>query len=323
MSRFQVEVVPIVLKPHPNADTLSIAEIYGYTCVVRTKDFEGVSAGAYIPPDSLVPADRPEFAFLKDKAKHDGKARIKVVRLRGVVSQGLLLPGKPGWEIGGDVAAELGVVHYDPPLPLSTSGEDEEAPPGQRPAYDVEHWRRYREILSPGEPVLVTEKVHGTSARYCFVEDRLRAGSRSTWKKKDEKSAWWRAAGAHPEVEAFCRANPDLTVYAEVYGHVQDLKYGTKPGEVRIAVFDLLRGNRYLAAKDARGIGAPLPWVPTIYEGPYDPAKVEALAEGPSLVKGANHVREGIVIRPLEDRFHPELGRVQLKIVGNGYLERA
>ena len=46
------------------------------------------------------------------------------------------------------------------------------------------------------------------------------------------------------------------------------------------------------------------------------------LAEGPSLVPGANHVREGCVVQPIRERVDVRLGHTVLKIVGNGYLER-
>ena len=63
--------------------------------------------------------------------------------------------------------------------------------------------------------------------------------------------------------------------------------------------------------------------MPLLFAGPYDESKVPLLAEGPSTVTGAKHVREGCVIRPVNERTDPEIGRVQLKIVSNGYLERA
>ena len=80
-STHKVEVTPIKLEPHPNADTLSIAHIFdGYICVVKTTDWQDGQLGAYIPPDSIVDSSRPEFAFLQ------GHERIRVKRLRGVVS---------------------------------------------------------------------------------------------------------------------------------------------------------------------------------------------------------------------------------------------
>lgn len=38
LSTHRVEVVPVALERHPNADQLSIAQIYGFSCVVRTAD---------------------------------------------------------------------------------------------------------------------------------------------------------------------------------------------------------------------------------------------------------------------------------------------
>ncbi len=313
-----VEVVPIRLEPHPNADSLSIVRVFdGYTCCVRTADWEGKTKGAYIPPDSVVDSARPEFAFLA------GHERIKVKKLRGIVSMGLLMPVADDVALGANLAEELGVAHYDPPLPLSSSGEATHAPAGYRPAYDVDTLRRYAHVFEAGEPVWITEKIHGASARYCWVGDAMHVGSRTEWKREGKNNLWWQVVERYPELTEFCRAHPDLTVYGEVFGNVQDLKYGAKPGEIRFSVFDLLSGSEWIKAAEARQIGAALPWVPLLSESTsFDLETILALAEGKSLIAGATHIREGIVVKPLLERTHPEVGRVCLKVVANGYLER-
>jgi len=63
--------------------------------------------------------------------------------------------------------------------------------------------------------------------------------------------------------------------------------------------------------------------VPVLYRGPYDPTTIEAFAEGRSTVPGADHIREGCVVQPVKERTDLHLGRVKLKIVGNGYLEKS
>lgn len=94
MSTFKVEVVPVKLEPHPNADTLSLVRVFdNYTVAVRTEDWIGRTVGAYIPPDSVVPAEREQFAFLI------GHPRIKAKKLRGIVSQGLLTGRKVRYRI--------------------------------------------------------------------------------------------------------------------------------------------------------------------------------------------------------------------------------
>ena len=64
------------------------------------------------------------------------------------------------------------------------------------------------------------------------------------------------------------------------------------------------------------------PLVPLLEVGPYSFARVCELAEGPSTMPGADHVREGCVVRPLTERWDQAVGRVCLKVVGAGYLEK-
>lgn len=342
-STHRVEVVRVAaVEKHPDADSLGIVRVYGYTCCIRFAEWKAGDLAAYVVPDSLVPLDRPEFAFLAQQGKTPQAApsqaapqaapaparkthlRIKVRTMRGVVSQGLLIKAPPGAQEGDDVAERLGVTRYVPPEPVSMSGPAEH-PPEDRPHYDVESFQRYADAFDDGEEVVVTEKVHGTSARYSYQAGRMWCGTRANWRQDVEGSVWWRAMRAHPQIEAMLSSDPTWTLYGEVYGDVQDLKYGATKGELRFAGFDLFdsaaRGwvPSDLARKAAERFG--VPWVPVLYTGPLDKSKVLTFAEGPSLL-GPN-VREGCVVLPVRERRHPEIGRVQLKIVGNGYLERA
>ncbi len=322
-STHRVEVVPVLLEPHPNADSLSIVRVFaGYTVCVRTADWQGRELGAYVPPDSLVDTTRPEFAFLADGK--NARQRIKVKKLRGIVSMGLLIPAPPGAELGDDLAPSLGVERYEPPVPTSTGGEAAPAPRGIHPGYDVEELRRYARLFVPGEPVWITEKVHGANGRWVFVDGEMHAASRTEWKRKADEIIWWQALARTPEIEAWCREHPEWMLYGEVYGRVQDLHYGVQSG-VRAVIFDLLRPDgAWVDAAEARVVGPSLPWVPILArEAPFDLERVLAHAEGPSLMPSAKHVREGCVVKPLVERFDAELGRVCLKAIGNAYLERA
>lgn len=317
-STHKAEVVEIKLEKHPNADTLSVITVFGgYTCCVRTDEWKNETLGVYIPPDSIVDSQRPEFSFLI------GHERIKVKKLRGVISMGLMIHVPNGdFKVGDDLAPYFGITHYEPPLAQGSHGEDTISPKGYHPCYDLDSLRRWSHVLLDNEPLWITEKIHGANARYCFTEGKMHAGSRTAWKREEQTNLWWRALNAHPEVSLFCKENPDITVYGEVYGQVQDLKYGAKPGEVKIAVFDLLRRSEWVGAEEARQIAPDLPWVPLIANAvPFQLDRILAIAEGKSLI--ADHLREGIVVKPLIERTHPEIGRVCLKVVSNGYLERA
>ncbi len=61
--------------------------------------------------------------------------------------------------------------------------------------------------------------------------------------------------------------------------------------------------------------GEKLPWVPVISAFmPFDLDVLKSLADGPSLIPGAAHQREGIVVKPIHERTNLEIGRVNLKI---------
>lgn len=322
LSTHKVEVVPVKLNPHPSADRLEIVEVFGgYPCCVVKGQFQDGDLAAYIPPDSVVDVSRPEFAFL---AKGEKKAhRVKCVKLRGVQSFGLLMPAPPGTQIGDDVAEHFGVIHYEPEMKgACTGGEAEQAPAALTwlSRYDIDALRRYSSVFEPGEQVQVTEKIHGANSRYAWADGRMWCGSRSEWKKEDPQSLWWRALTR--EMTAWCRDHPEHILYGEVYGNVQSLRYGLGNG-VAFAAFDVLfPDGQFMAASALRGHLAAwsVPQVPLIGLVPFDFGLMAALAEGPSLVPGADHIREGVVVKPMVERYHQAVGRVILKIVGEGYL---
>ncbi len=327
-STHKVEVVPVVLETHPNAQALSIVRIFGYTVCVRTSDWLNIDKAAYIVPDSLVPLERAEFAFLKnDKKPLEKYAHVKVKKLRGVVSQGLLVPAPEGSAVGDDVAEQLGVTRYNPPEePLSTRGDTVKGPEFFVPKYDVDSAHRYAEMcFIEGEPICITEKIHGANGRWVFSNGQIFAGSRSEWKKYDPNNIWWKALLKYPEVVQWLIYHPSTVLFGEVYGNVQDLKYGHEKGEVSIALFDIMRQDGSFVDADEFQVGDTwyLPWVPFINEDApiYYSKDIFSLAEGQSLIPGANHMREGIVIKPWKERYHDKVGRVCLKIVSNTFLE--
>lgn len=316
MSIFKVEVVPVILDPHPHADSLSIVKVYNYTVCVRTVDWKDKTIGVYIPPDSIVP-DNEVFNFLR------GKTRIKVKRLRGIVSMGLLIPAPEGTYIGQDVTKILGVTHYEPPLQNAKSSGETELPPTGLviPKYEVEHMLRYGSLFQENELVYVTEKIHGANARYVWHDGRMWCGSKGEWKKQNDENLWWRALQQNSWIENYCRAHPGDVLYAELFGNVQSLKYGAKIGHYFVRVFDILRKKNWLPAVELFAIKE-IQCVPLLGIHPFNLETLQAMAEGLSLIDSANHIREGIVVRPTVERFTNEIGRLKLKLISNTYLEQ-
>lgn len=322
MSEFHVEVVQLgKIGKHPNADTLSITTINnGYPVIFRTGDFNEGDLAVYIPVDSLVPTQYPWFSFLKREGRN--VERIRAKKLRGIFSMGLLIPKAQEWTLGQNVQEVLGIEKYEPPLSVSFGGENEKDP-GFIPCYtDIEGLRKYSHLLTIGEEVIISEKIHGTSARFVWHEDRLWVGSHHQIKKEDASNLWWRVVEQNHLKEKLAKV-PHIIFYGEVYGQVQNLKYETAPGELRVAFFDAMsiEKGRYLDHDDflllSRANSIDLPVVPQLFRGPWSD-NLRELAEGKSTI--AKHIREGFVVKPIHERFSPEIGRVILKLVGEGYL---
>jgi len=317
MSEFKVEVGYVTnVRKHPNADSLSMAEIHGYPVIFKTGDYQEGQLATHIPVDSIVP-NTPEWAFL------EGRLRIKAKRLRGVFSMGMLHKAEADWQVGQNVQEELGITKYEVPEDLVMQSESE-PDPGFLPVYtDIEGWRRWRDVIAPGEEVVLTEKLHGCNSRYIFNEGRLWVGSRAQIKKQDEKNLWWSIA-IKLDLEKRLAEMPGIAIYGEAYGQVQDLKYG-KPSGVELRLFDALdiQTRRYLDHENFLDVARKLdlPVVPELHRGPWG-IDLLPLAEGESTIPNAKHVREGFVVKPVQERFDERIGRVILKVVGEGYLTR-
>lgn len=319
MSDFHVTVVRInSIEKHPNADCLGITKIYDYPVIIRLGEFQEAELVAYLPIDAVVP-DEPQWAFL------EGHRRIKAKKLRGVYSQGMLakLPNGP-WKEGDDVQEILKITRYVPPPPSVKFGLCEAAPLGWSfPSYtDVESHRRFPNIIQDHEFVVITEKIHGANARFTHDGERLWVGSHHQIRKNDANIYW--DIVNKLDLTTKLAKSPKKVVFGEIYGNVQSLRYGVQGYDFR--VFDILdlHTGRYLDFELARdlAVNLDLPWVPVLYNGPWRKSLVD-LAEGKSCVPGANHIKEGWVVRPVQERWDPTIGRVVLKRHSEEFLLKA
>jgi hypothetical protein len=161
MSDHVIKAVPITLEPHTNSDTLSIVRIDGWTCVVKTEQWEGRKFGFYIPPDYVVDTTRAEFAWL-NKPGHNPLHRVRVQKLRGIVSAGFLVPAPDDVDLDANHIEALSIKRYEPEHHgLLTGGQSIQGPSFIVPKYDVEDYNNRTKLLTEGEEVVVTEKLHG------------------------------------------------------------------------------------------------------------------------------------------------------------------
>lgn len=313
MSEWQVQVVRLgEVTKHPNADTLSVTHVHGgYPVIFRTGEFQPGDLAVYVPVDSIVPKDDPRWTFLGEHR------RIRAKRLRGTFSMGLLTAAPENVQEGEILHERLHITKYEPLESLVMSGENEHCP-FFLPIYtDVEGLRKWESVLQLGEQVVITEKIHGANARFVFAQDRLWVGSHRGIKKENAANLWWRIATQYHLAERLVTV-PNIVLYGEVYGQVQDLKYGVNG--IALAFFDAmdLTSNRYYDHADFETLlmRLDLPGVPVLYRGPWS-LDAHTHAEGQSIL--APHVREGFVVRPVIERFDERIGRVILKLIGQGY----
>jgi hypothetical protein len=263
--------------------------------------------------------------------------------------------------VGDDVAELLGFKHYEEPEPIqnihhsnqykgypkslrgwfwyilaklhiyrpSIYGPDQAKAPKQfAPVYDVEGFKNYPRTFSEGESVYVTEKIHGSNGRYQFgsASQKMHVGSHNYCKSEKSTCIWRRALKQHPWLEVFCKANPDHTVYLEIAPTQKGYTYGCTGDQTKVFVFDVLRPDgtwvdkRDLYTLDPEGVGQHL--TPLLFVGCFNLEKIKAIVEGLSTVPGANNLREGIVISSATERTIRGLGRAQLKLKSNAFLEK-
>ena len=276
--------------------------------------------------------------------------RLKAVRLRGTVSQGLIFPAPPGFAIGDDVAEHLGITKYVPQAPTSMRGEITPVP-AVAPVYDIENILAHPDMIQEGEEVTYTEKIHGTLAAYAFapqlnhpelINQNVIISSKSMTGKfgfKDnpgnDNNVYVRnfrekilETGAWDQVQQMA-GDGNIVIYGEIFGDgIQDLHYGMKKTK-GFRIFDIYRGDsangRYLNFEELRnavtGIG--LEMVPVLYVGPHSAGELAKHTNGRDTVSGT-HVREGVVVTPVTERASDDLKleRVKLKSVSQDYLFR-
>lgn len=217
MSTFEVLIRRIaVIEDHPNADKLELVQIGGYRAVVAKGVHQLNDFILYVPTDSvftnLQVAERLHIAsYLTGKYKN----RVKPIRLRGIVSEGIVLPWREVSDFltdtgkvpplenfyeGLDLARLLEIEKYEEPIPIEMTGHVRPWP-SFLPHYDVENIKRPESLESVivGEEIVMTEKLHGTNISIAIGpgldegEDAFVCSRRLAIKRSDT-NVYWRAA---------------------------------------------------------------------------------------------------------------------------------
>ena len=334
------------IRPIENADAIELVRINGWQCVTKKGEFRVGDLGVFLEIDAI-PPDSDEFRFLwQPKLKPETSAtaaplpcprpetfRIRTLKLRGVLSQGLFLPLPPfslgDVREGDDVTERLGVGKYEPPPPTDMGDRRGSFPP-LVPKTDEMRVQSAPQVLDElrGRPYVITLKYDGTSATFCIDprNGEFHVCGRSMSIKPGE-NIYWRVARKH-DLEAALHRRPSLAIQGEVVGPgIQKNRLGLKETSLfAFSAFDI-SAARYLDHDDARTVFTEMGLSPVavIEEGDcfqHTQESLLTLAEGK--YPGTNHEREGLVVRPRHETLSPTLnGRLSFKVISNRFLLRA
>jgi RNA ligase (TIGR02306 family) len=352
MSSFAVKTYKITVFEHPNADAIEVAQIEGYQSIVPKGLYKTGDTIAYIPEQAIVPDEIIEELGLVGKLTGKKRNRVKAIKLRGVLSQGLIYPNK-GWKVGKDVTEELGITKYTPPIPTELDGEVDFLGTKYTVKYDIENIKNYPNVLNENHIVEVTEKIHGTFvqviafpenyemasvAQEMLFDGRWSVASKGLGAKglvfidteKNKSNTYVKTIkklSIHKKAQAMAdEFNNVVILMGEVFGNVQDLKYGVQGHDFRL--FDIAIGtDRDLTFLDSPHVREMcekynIAQVPVLYRGQFSQEMVDTYTSGLETVSGTeSNIREGIVIKPFLEA-EAECGRVILKSISDQYLLR-
>jgi len=218
------------IHPIPGADAIEVAQILGWKVVIKKGEFKVGDKVVYAEVDSVFP-EKPEFEFLRPV-----KFRIKTIKLRGQVSQGIcfpltiLPPGLPlsEYQVDEEVTELLGVEKYEPPIPKEMQGVMKGEFPGFLRKTDETRVQVLQEELTAakGDIYVVTEKLDGSSTTFYLRGEDFGVCSRNIELLETEGNTFWDMAKKY-DVEAKLRKlGRNLALQGETIGvGIQSNKY--------------------------------------------------------------------------------------------------
>ena len=325
-------VVKIVdIQPIPDADAIVVATVKGWKVVVKVNEYKVGDLAVYYEIDSFLPI-HPQFEFLrKSSFKRMGSSegfRLKTIRLRGQISQGLLTPipeGISNPKEGDDLTETLGIVKYEPPIPAQLAGKIKGTFPSFIPKTEEIRIQNFESEVgfSPvGERAYVTEKLDGTSFT-CYFKDGVFGVCGRNWELSEtDDNSLWRMAKMLELKDKMTKFGKNIALQGELIGAgINGNLYGLSDHKLYFFTgYDIDKGRRmFFDELEWVLFGLQLQMVPLLekygFVIPNESNIVDYMlkyAEGKSVLN-MEVDREGVVVRGLEREF-------SFKAISNTYL---
>lgn len=339
-------------QPHTNADRLELFQAGGWQIVCGKDLYNEGDRVVYVTPDSLITESLADALQIRQHLgtvkNEDGSfvtndagqtmLRVRQAKLRGEPSFGTTIPAEMldtdfgidiyNLDIGTNLADMIGVLKYEPRMRSSAGDADVDHPLFTKYT-NIENLRNYPTVLTEGEEVVLTEKLHGQNVRVGLIEGELMAGSHGLRRKRPDdlkSNAFWYPLEDQAVINLLHSLGADanqVILFGESYGNVQKgYNYGVKNG-AKFRAFDILVDGRYLNHDDfvKACSDCGVETVPILTTLPYTFEAVSDYAEGfKTSTLSEEHGIEGVVVRPVQERYDHKVGRVILKYIANAYL---
>jgi len=323
------------IEPIENADRIEVASILGWKIVVKKGEFKQGDICVYFEVDSFLPIC-PEFEFLRNSSfkKSDilGEGfRIKTQKLRGVISQGLILPlsilPEGNYKIDDDVSEILGVKKWIVPEIEGNLGTIINGFCPYTSKTDEIRIQTIPDIIQElkGKPYYISTKMDGTSVTMWSKDGEFHVCGRDSEYKDDEKAVYWNVARKLNIVDKIKESGLNIAIQGEMCGpKIQ--KNRLKLTELHWYVFtivDLNTGKRYNLDKLIEFCNIyGLEHVPIEEQNEsFEYTTIEELLERAKGQYPSGLAKEGIVIRSLTNDWSKILnGPLSFKVLNNNFL---
>lgn len=327
-----------------DADAIEVASVGGWKVVVKKGEFSVGKLAVYCEIDSWIPTVLAPFLtkpghFPKEFNGVEGE-KLRTIRLRGQVSQGLLLPLTPDMIfgmtnilnseeqfdglVGQDLTEKLGIQKWEAPISAQLAGTVKGNFPSQIPKTDEERIQNLKKELETYKEFHweVTEKLEGSSMTVYVLNGEFGVCSRNLDLKRDENNTFWATAIKLNLEEKLLKLGVDIALQGELIGPgIQDNIYKlTEHKFMLFDVYDIVGGKDYLPEQRWRLTDKlNIDHVPVLHEKfCIKDETMESLikyADGTSNI-GEHPQREGLVFKCVDRNLH-------FKVVSNKYLEKS
>ena len=252
------------IKKIPDADLICAYRVDGWWVVDAVGKYRVGDLAIYCEIDSWIPNSiAPFLSKGKEPRIYDGikGERLRTVKLRGQLSQGLLLPldrrmsgnllptNRRCVSEGEDVSEELGVIKWEAPIPANLAGEVRGSFPGLIPKTDEERLQNltseFEEWKDSDSRWEVTEKLDGSSMTVYVLEEDEGVCSRNLNLKETPSNSLWTVTRREGLIEKIRSSGKNLALQGELIGEgIQKNRYNLKGHDFFVyKIYDINEGR--------------------------------------------------------------------------------